>query len=110
MRPGGVTDPTSGRVWALGSGRPWSSQPPSCSHITPSAGWASGWVSPCTHAAAYFRKTNTTAPHTATRRQALTFQHQHALVTPSPLKTHPEGGGAAQRRRRKGPSPLQTAW
>ena len=106
MRPGGVTDPTPGRVWALGSGRP-------CSRFTPSAGWASGGAPPqipATHAAAHFRKTNTTAPHTATRRQALTFQHQHVLITPSPLKTHPEGGGAAPRRGRKGPSQLQTAW
>lgn len=37
MRPGGVTDPTPGRVWALGSRRP-------CLRITPSAGWASGWA------------------------------------------------------------------
>lgn len=39
-----------------------------------------------------------------------TFQHRHRLVTPSPLKIHPEGGGAAQRRGMKGPSPLQTSW
>ena len=51
------------------------SQPPSCSHTTPSAGWASGWALHrrplhTTPPRFYFRKTNTTAPHTATSRHA----------------------------------------
>ena len=68
-------DPTVGWVWALGSGWPCGSQPPSCSHTTPSAGWASGWALHrrplhTTPPRFYFRKTNTTAPHTATSRHA----------------------------------------
>ena len=40
---------------------------------------------------------------------APTFQHTHIRVTPNPLKTRPEGGGAAERQEKKGPSPFQAA-
>lgn len=45
----------------------------------------------------------------ATLGNAPTFQHTHIRVTPNPLKTRPEGGGATERQERKGPSPFQAA-
>lgn len=113
MRQGGVTPHWAGwGRWARYSPAGASHQPAAIPRPLPAGLLADRSIADtCTHAAAFLFPQNeqdcSTHGHPPART---TFQHRHVLVTPSPLKTHPEGGGAAQRRGRKGPSPLQTAW